>query len=100
MNSRKDTPFWNFIDIGLSIAVPIIAAIVGWIAGSIYDHAQRISAIESSRYTASEAKEDQKILTKAIGDIKDSLHTIDKKATELTGSVRDIKQDVLELKAR
>ena len=100
MNSRGDSTLWSLVDMGVAVIVPVLCLVVGAIGNSIFELAQRTSAIEASAYTKAEAKEDQQLLTRSVNDIKSSLHTIDKKATELTGSVKEIQKDVKELQAR
>lgn len=100
MNRRGDSALWSYIDVGLSISVPILFAIVG--AGVIvaFEHAQRLSTIEALSYTKKEAKEDQKILTNAIAEMRETLHKIDKQTTTSAQSIEQVKVDVKELQSR
>ena len=100
MNHRGDSTLWQLVDVGVAVVVPIISASVGWLLGVTFDHAQRISAIEASAYTKAEAKEDNKVLTKSIDDIKTSLHKIDKQSSEVAQSLREIQIDVKNLEGR
>lgn len=98
MNQRGDSTLWHLVDVGVAIVVPITCLMLGWCMSAIYDHGQRISAMEANRYTAKEAKEDQRILVESVAGIKDALHVIDKKATELNASITEIRGDVKSLK--
>lgn len=94
MNQRSDSMAWRFVDIGVAIIVPLLTAAMGWTASEIYEHGQRLAAIEATRYTSKEAKEDQKLLVEAMNEIKDALHRIDKQTLEVRGMIDGARKDI------
>lgn len=53
-------------DMAIKIAFPILLGVCGWAFSTLWDHGNRITAIEASRYSRSDAKND-------LGDVQTAL---------------------------
>ena len=79
----------RMIEIFMHIAVPALLAVCGWMFAQIQDHRDRLTMIESNRYTEQDAGVDRGRLSDSINDLR----------IDLTEQIAKVRIDIAALNA-
>lgn len=92
-SSGENKASLNF-DLIIKIALPICLGISSWCFTQLWDHENRITAIENSRYTKEDADESTKDVKEDIHSLDQGLGSLSTKLDIITGSISDMKESV------
>ena len=82
----------KIIEWAMRITTPIVVAALVWLASILWALQTSVTVIESTYYTLSDARIDQRAHDKTITEIRSMISEVDKKLTDLPHLSRQIDQ--------
>ena len=76
---------WQWIDLTIKVAYPLVVSVLGWVAMTTFNHSNRLTAIEANRVTERDVTELERRWQTKLESIHTLLYSIDSKLSELKG---------------